>query len=181
VAKILKNHANYWSGWLAYFGDYKPWGVHRQSGGTWDDFPVHSKNILDFKKGKTDPIAGFVGMIEPELPENIAIAIVPGHDPAKPGKGLPTIAAELAANGHRIHASRVLVRTKKIEKLANGGNRSEDVHDQSITVKDVHLIIDKDVLLLDDVAKTGNSLRVCQKKLLAAGARSVACAAIGKT
>jgi predicted amidophosphoribosyltransferase len=118
---------------------------------------------LDFKKGKTDLIAGFVGMIEPELPENIAIAIVPSHDPTKPGKGMSAIAEQLAAKGGRTNASTTLVRTKKIEKLANGGNRSEDVHDGSITVRDAHLIKDKDVLLLDDVAKTGNSLRACQK------------------
>jgi hypothetical protein len=99
VPRLLKNHTNYWSDWLAYFGHYKPWGVHRQNGGTWDDFPPHSKNILEFKKAKTEPIPIFVAMIEPELPNNIAVAVVPGHDPAKPGKGLPTIAAALAAKG----------------------------------------------------------------------------------
>jgi hypothetical protein len=36
---ILKNHANYWGGWLAYFGHYLPWGVHRQNGGTRADYP----------------------------------------------------------------------------------------------------------------------------------------------
>ena len=46
VAKILKNHTQYWGDWLAYFGT-----------------------------------AAFVEQIEPELPDGIAIAVVPGHDP----------------------------------------------------------------------------------------------------
>jgi Phosphoribosyl transferase domain len=181
VAGILKNHTNYWGGWLASFGTYKPWGVHRQGGGTWDDFPDHGKNILNFKKGETAPIDVFQAQIEPELPDNIAIVTVPGHDPAKQGKGLSTLAARLASKGNRIDASSVLVRTKKIVKLANGGDRSEKVHAESISAANAHLIKGKDVLLLDDVAKTGNSLRACQKILMAAGARSVECATIGKT
>jgi Phosphoribosyl transferase domain len=181
VRRILKNHANYWGNWLAYFGHYKPWGVHAQGGGTWDDFPEHSRNILDFKRGKTEPIAGFVTQIEPELPEGVAIAVVPGHDPANPGTGLPTLAAALASKGRRIDASSVLVRTAKIAKLATGGDRSEEVHAKSVMVVNAHLIKGKDVLLLDDVAKTGNSLRACQKLLVQAGAKSVECATIGKT
>jgi hypothetical protein len=181
VPRILKNHANYWGDWLAYFGHYKPYGVHKQGGGTWDDFPEHSRNILNFKNGKTEPIAGFVALIEPELPDGIAIAIVPSHDPASPGTGLRTVVAALAASGGRVDASSVLVRTEKIKKLAKGGDRSEEIHTKSVKVTNAHLIKGKNVLLLDDVAKTGNSLRACQKLLLAAGAKSVECATIGKT
>jgi predicted amidophosphoribosyltransferase len=181
VGAILKNHTKHWGGWLAYFGAYKPWGVHRQGGGTWDDFPEHSKNILNFKKGDIAPIDVFQAQIEPELPDNIAIVVVPGHDPDKKGKGLPTLAARLASKGKRTDASSVLVRTTKIVKLANGGDRSEEVHAKSISVANAQLIKGKDVLLLDDVAKTGNSLRACQKLLMSAGARSVECATIGKT
>jgi Phosphoribosyl transferase domain len=178
---ILKNYNKYWGGWLAYFGNYLPWGVHLQNGGTRDDYPSYSGQILDLKEAKVPAIAALKAQIEPELPEGIAIAVVPGHDPAKPGKGLPALAAELASSGGRIDASSVLVRTKKIAKLAHGGDRSEQVHAGSIKVVNADLIKGKRVLLLDDVAKTGNSLRACQKLLLAAGAKSVECAAIGKT
>jgi predicted amidophosphoribosyltransferase len=178
---ILRNHANYWDGWLAYFGDYKPWGAHRQAGGNRDDYPAHSGQILDLKEGKATAIATFKAQIEPKLPNGIAIAIVPGHDPKKSGSGLLALAAQLASSGGRIDASSVLVRTKKITKLAHGGDRSEEVHTGSIKVVNANLIKGKDVLLLDDVAKTGNSLRSCQKALLAAGAKSVQCATIGKT
>jgi hypothetical protein len=67
VGAILQNHTKHWGSWLAYFGTYKPWGVHRQGGGTWDDFPEHSKNILNFKKGEAAPIDVFQAQIEPEL------------------------------------------------------------------------------------------------------------------
>ncbi len=181
MAAALKDHSDFWGGWLAYFGHYKPWGVHRQAGGTWDDFPDHSQNILNFKKGNVEPIGVFQALIEPKLADGIAIAVVPGHDPANQGKGLPTLAAALTKGGKRTDASSVLVRTKKIAKLANGGDRSEEVHKKSVAVADADLIKGKDVLLLDDVAKTGNSLRACQKLLIEAGARSVTCATIGKT
>lgn len=127
---ILKNHANYWGGWLAYFGHYLPWGVHRQNGGTRADYPPYSGQILDLKDAKASAIAAFKAQIEPELPNGIAIAVVPGHDPAKPGKGLAALAAELASSGGRIDASSVLVRAKKIAKLAHGGDRSEDPRQQ---------------------------------------------------
>src|SRR5207248_321232 len=98
---------------------------------------------------------------------------VPGHDPAKIGKGLKTLSAELAKNGDRIDGSDCLVRFKKIDKLAHGGDRSKDVHLNSVRVENSDLIKDRHVLLLDDVTKTGNSLTACSELLMAAGARSV--------
>jgi predicted amidophosphoribosyltransferase len=181
VARILRNHTHYWSDWLACFGSYLPWGVHVQNGGSRENYPPYSGQILDLKSAKTTAIAAFKAQIEPELPDGIAIAVVPGHDPAKPGKGLQSLVAELVRGSDRIDASSVLVRTQKIEKLAHGGNRSEEVHAKSVKVINANLIKGKNVLLLDDVAKTGNSLRACQVLLLAAGAKSVECAAIGKT
>lgn len=181
MARLLKNHTEYWGGWLASFGHYKPWNVHRQGGGDRANYPAHSGQILDLKDGNATAVATFKAQIEPELPDGIAIAVVPGHDPAKPGKGLPALAAALASAGGRIDASSVVVRTKKIAKLAHGGDRSEQIHTDSIKIANARLIKDKDVLLLDDVAKTGNSLRACQKALLAAGAKSVECATVGKT
>jgi hypothetical protein len=181
VPKILRNHARYWGDWLAVFGDYKPWGVHRQGGGTRDDYPPYSGRILDLKDGNADAVAHFKAQIEPELPNGIAIAVVPGHDPAGSGKGLKALAAELAKGGGRVDASGALVRTQKITKLAHGGDRNEEVHLKSVGIANASLIKGKDVLLLDDVCKTGNSLRACEKILRDAGARSVECATIGKT
>jgi len=90
------------------------------------------------------------------------------------------LATELAKRGTRVDGSDCLVRTTKIDKLAHGGDRSIEVHLQSIAVALPELIRKRDVLLLDDVMRTGNSLFACRKLLLDAGARSVQCAAIGR-
>jgi hypothetical protein len=108
LAKTLKNHTRYWDGWLAVFGDYMPWGVHKLGGGTRDNYPPHSGRILDLKEGNASAVTAFKAQIEPELADGILIVTVSGHDPNKPGKGLPTLAAELASKGRRIDASSAL-------------------------------------------------------------------------
>jgi predicted amidophosphoribosyltransferase len=177
---VFKNHERYW-GDIAVYGDYLPWNVHKAAGGNRSNYPSHSGKILDLKDGKANSAAPFKELVEPELQDGIAIVTVPSHDPAKPGLALKTLAAALAQNGNRIDASDCLVRTKKIDKLARGGDRSKEVHLKSISVTQPDLIKGRHVLLLDDVTKTGNSLHACRELLLAAGAKSVECATMGKT
>jgi len=131
---VLINRAKFGAGQIAAFGDYKPWSWHKMEVGDFSNYPQYSGRILDIKQAKPAAVAFFVERIAPELGDNVAIAIVPSHDPAKPGLGLGMLAAELAKNGSRIDASACLVRTKKIDKLALGGDRSVEVHLQSISV-----------------------------------------------
>jgi predicted amidophosphoribosyltransferase len=133
---------------------------------------------LDLKSGYPAAIPYFQAIIEPEIRNGIAIAVVPSHDPAKGGGGLAALSAALA--GNRIDAASSLARNQKIAKLAHGGDRSLDIHMKTISVANPGLIAGRDVLLLDDVTKTGNSLVACRQLLLNAGAKSVQCAAIGK-
>jgi predicted amidophosphoribosyltransferase len=177
MTTVLKGHARY-SAEIAVYGDYKPWNVHKADGGTRSDFPEHSARILDLKEGKPAAVSHFTEMIERELPDNVAIVTVPSHDPTKTGGGLKLLAAALAKQGNRVDASGW---TKKINKLAHGGDRSKEVHLNSISAAKAELVKGRDVVLLDDVTKTGNSLAACKALLLKAGARSVLCAAIGKT
>jgi predicted amidophosphoribosyltransferase len=164
---------------MAVFGDYMPWGVHKSMGGDRSTYPKHSGLILDLKEARPSAVEHFRAMIEPELPENIAIAVVPSHDPAKPGMGLKLLAAALCTSGGRIDATECLVRTKKTDKRAHGGDRSEDVHLGSIVAVRAELIQHTQVLIIDDVSKTGNSLSACRKLMLESGASVVQCAAIG--
>lgn len=180
MSRIFKSHDRYWNG-IAVYGDYLPWGVHRSAGGDKSNYPERSGKILDLKEGKDTGVAYFSGTIAAELKDGIVIATVPSHDPAKPGVGLKKLVAELVKDSKRVDASSSLVRTKKIDKLAAGGNRDKEVHVNSVAVAQIPLIKGCDVLLLDDVTKTGNSLLACRDLLLAAGARSVECATIGKT
>ena len=181
MAPVLKGHERFW-GTIAVFGDYLPWNVHVANGGDRGNYPPHSGRILDLKEEKQSAVRHFADMLRPEFPDNISIVTVPSHNPAKPGKGLQMLAAALASKGKRIEdASCCLVRSMKIDKLAHGGDRSKEVHLKSITVDNRKLIRGRDVLLLDDVTKTGNSLAACKELLIKAGARSVLCATIGKT
>ena len=158
-----------------------PWGVHLANGGNKASYPEFSGRILDLKDGKDNATPYFNERIEPELQDGIVIVVVPSHDPAKLGGGLKKLAGVLAQNGKRVDGSDCLVRTQKIDKLARGGDRSKDVHMRSVSVARPDLIKGQHVLLLDDVAKTGNSLSAGRDLLLAAGAQSVECATIGKT
>jgi predicted amidophosphoribosyltransferase len=180
LARILRGHQDYW-GVVARYGHYVPWGVHRANGGDRSNYDAHSGRILDLKEKQPGAIKHFKDLIAPELNAGASIVTVPSHDPAKAIGGLALLAGELAAACGCVDASTCLVRVKKISKLAHGGDRSKDIHLQSITVANHHLIRGRDVLLLDDVAKTGNSLEACAELLFKAGASSVECATIGKT
>jgi predicted amidophosphoribosyltransferase len=153
----------------------------KRRGGDRSNYPAHSGRILDLKDGKESAISNFAEMIEPKLPNNIAIAVVPSHDPEKVSIGLENLAAQLAERGNRVDASECLVRTNKIEKLAHGGDRSKSVHLESIDVVRPDLIAGRELLVIDDVTKTGSSLFACKEILIRAGARSVLCATNGKT
>ena len=163
------------------YGSYKPWSWHKAEGGDSSNYPEFSGRILDLKEGKAHAVKYFWERVEPELGDGFAITIVPSHDPATPGVGLRMLAAQFAQNGDRIDASDCLVRTAKIDKLSHGGDRRIEVHLKSIAVEKLELIRGRDILLLDDVTRTGNSLFACRKLLLDAGTRHVQCVALGRT
>lgn len=180
MGTALNAHGRYWNG-IAVFGDYLPWGVHKANGGDSSSYPAYSGRILDLKGKNKAAVAHFAGMIEPELRGGIVIVTVPSHDPAKGSGGLGLLAAALADRQGRVNGAECLVRKEKIVKLAHGGDRDKSVHLKSVIVARPSLIRGRDVLLVDDVAKTGNSLEACRELLLKAGARTVECAVIGKT
>lgn len=114
------------------------------------------------------------------LSPDIAIAVVPSSDPEASMSGIHELAKALVAKG-RVDATECLVRIEKIEKLATGGSRSIDGHLKSVRVDHSELIQGREVLLLDDVTTSGNSLNACRQLLLKAGAKRVKCMALGRT
>jgi len=154
----------------------------------------HSKAILNIKyrhdddpdpqpwkqRNKTIALSNFHRRLDSMLSREIAIAVVPPHEPSSSPSGIQELARRLAVNG-RIDATRCLVRHKTIPKQAAGGARSLDRHLRTIRVEHEELIIGREVLLLDDVSTTGRSLEACKRLLLDAGAAAVKCAALGKT
>jgi hypothetical protein len=162
---------------MAKLGDYHP---YRRFGGRNPSFDVHSGRILDVKDNIERGIAYFQHSLDEVLIAGIPIAIVPSHDPEKTTGGLRVLAQRVAAAG-RVDATGCLVRTTKIEKLAHGGDRSVQVHLSSIVVQNPELIQGKDVLVLDDVSTSGNSLIACETLLMAAGAARVQRLSLGQT
>jgi predicted amidophosphoribosyltransferase len=162
-------------------GEYHPYWNYENGEKTKNpNFDEFSGKILDFKKMDPGAIDEFCKKITGMLTDSIAITVVPSHDPSKAQSGLVMLAKKLAKL-KRINAVSCLRRTKKIAKLASGGDRSIQTHLDSIIVVDKNLIKSKDVLLLDDVTTSGNSLQACKQLLLEAGASSVQCLALGKT
>jgi hypothetical protein len=112
---------------------------------------------------------------------NVSIAVVPsGKIDNFNEHGITRVANLLTTRKDRIDATTCLRRTKTIDELKKGGNRTKAVHEESIEVIHREFIVGKEVLLLDDVCTTGNSLSVCRKKLCEAGAAVVGCLALGK-
>jgi predicted amidophosphoribosyltransferase len=171
-----ENHGEHFDE-LVYCGEYQPYRKHGEKN---PNFNAYSGMVLDLKANDAAAVESFRKYLENLIAPDVPIAIVPSHDPAKTTSGLRSVAAKLAASD-RIDATACLVRTKKIEKLARGGDRSIAVHQKSIKVVNKELIKGKDVLLLDDVTTTGNSLEACRQLLLQAGAKRVQKLALGKT
>lgn len=140
----------------------------------------NSGRILDVKEGKIDAINYYFDKINPKLNQNITICIVPSSDSEKTNSGIRKLADKLISN-NRLDACHCLKRVSTIDKLAHGGSRDIQIHLDSISVIDNHLIDGKDILLLDDIFTTRNSFLACESLLLQAGANRVVCLALGKT
>jgi predicted amidophosphoribosyltransferase len=181
VAPVFRDPKRFKGQEIVSLGPYKPWHFHKEEGGDRSTYPAHSGKVLDVKDGYPRGIKHFAELLEKDLGDGFAIVVVPSHDPKKHASGIRSLAIRLARRGRRIDATECLVRTKKIEKLAHGGDRSIETHLTSIEVVRPQLIRGRDILLIDDVARTGNSLRACEKLLYKAGARSVTCGALGST
>ncbi|MBO6767334.1 MAG: hypothetical protein JJ901_03395 [Erythrobacter sp.] len=162
-------------------GLYKPWTYHKETGGDGSNYPEHSGKILDLKQARAPGINYFYNYMQPKLKSPDALAVVPSHDPEKGPGGLHQLAGRLA-NGCQVYdSSAALVRHTKIEKLAAGGDRSINVHLNSIHIPNPELVAGRKVLLIDDVMTSGNSLLACRQILMDAGAEAVKCVALGRT
>ncbi len=165
---------------ITVLGPYNPYRTHIEMGGDRNNYPSHSGRILDLKDCLPKGIDYFIPLRD-KLKITEAITIVPSHDPAKTTSGLALLVAKLTDGQGYVDASGCLVRHTKIQKLASGGDRSKQVHLDSIRVANTQLIEGRRVLLIDDVMTSGNSLIACKSLLLTAGAAHVTCLALGRT
>src|SRR5207249_11211538 len=94
--------------------------------------------------------------------------------------GIRRVALTLAAVGWS-DATDCLVRTRWIEKLSRGGNRSLATQKSSFRIERIDKILGKYVILLDDVCTSGNSLLAAYEVLREAGATAVKRVALART
>ncbi|MEG4575388.1 phosphoribosyltransferase family protein [Microcoleus sp. N3A4] len=150
-----------------------------------DYFDYFSEKILELKNKEKTSIDFWFKELKKHLKmdESFAIAVVPSHSSGNQVSGIHLVAQKLAKSlPEQINdATLCLIRVKNIDRLSTGGNRELYIHFQSMEVINLELIQNKNVLLLDDVSTSGNSLRAGKELLLKAGASKVKCVALGKT
>ena len=143
-------------------------------------FGEFERRILDLKEMDAKAIRSFSEELDPWLGKGFSICVVPSSDLEVKCNGIGAVGRMLARNG-RIDRIGYLIRHSRIEKLAVGGDRRKCIHYNSIRVSQNISIKGEDILLLDDITTTGNSLLACRDLLLANGARSVEMLALGRT
>jgi predicted amidophosphoribosyltransferase len=180
-------HGDPW-GTSGYLQDYRPYWA-----------PDHTPNpafrrpddalILDLKDGFSGGIEFardqfLAASQELGLAVGTLLVIVPGHEAAETNVGRPLarVAQSLANwNGALTPVVDALIRHQTIEKLASGGKRDLALQLISMRVPRPEETRDRDVLLIDDVTTTGNSLLAGRQLLQKAGARRIAALALAQT
>jgi phosphoribosylpyrophosphate synthetase len=169
-------------------------GIKDLDGMTWSTVrqmrdAVRTTRLIDaLNRGRRWARASLVERLSPMLEQDIAIAIavVPSHDPWTTDTPIRQVAQELAAGAigtageGREDATSCLIRHTAITRIVFGGPSNPSLHRRTIRVERPELIEGRRVLLLDDVAKSGQSLLACRQLLYEAGASVVQAAALGR-
>ncbi|MBC8138132.1 MAG: phosphoribosyltransferase, partial [Fibrella sp.] len=134
----------------------------------------HTRLVEALNRGRKWARERFVRWLDPLLSPDIAIAIVPSHDAFNTEWPLRALAQALvAAAPERTDATEVLVRHTTIRRIVYGGPSTPELHRDTIRVESPDLVAGRAVLLLDDITKSGNSLRTCRDMLYESGATVV--------
>lgn len=140
----------------------------------------HTRLILALKRGRKWPVRVLAERLDPALAPGIAIAVVPSHDPFVDDTPIRDLALALAAAQDRVDATGCLVRREKIQGISLGGPSTPELHRRTVAVERPETVAGREVLLLDDVVRSGASLRTCRALLLDAGATRVQALALGR-
>ena len=155
-------------------------------------FDKNSGRILDLKNPKCGGYVSAVAYYQKDLASRLAKrsglktwtlvgAVVPSHEAGKDSPGLSAIMTYLAQQFPIKFPPNPLLRVTTVDKLTAGGNRSKEVHLDSIIVQPKTVQKGSMVILLDDVSTSGNSIYACEELLLSAGAAIVLKIALAKT
>ena len=161
-------------------------GIRGQDGLTWAvvqqmrDAVRLTQTIDALNRGRKGVRVRLAERLAPMLEAEIAVAVVPSHDPWLAETPIRLLAQALAADNSRTDATACLLRHTKIQRIVYGGHSSPYLHRTTIRLEHPELVQGKRVLLLDDIAKSGQSLLACRIMLYDAGATVVQAACLGR-
>lgn len=154
-------------------GHYYPYKIDGERNPKFDKhsgFVLSSKDPSNRDHGKavqhfSDLLSTHLSRMTLPTPEfgvpQIGVTIVPSSTPGGASEGLTSIMKKVCSKDARLQLiTNGLVRVKKIEKLARGGDRSIDVHKNSIACNNQYFT-QPYIIIFDDVLTTGNSIRAC--------------------
>lgn len=178
---MINRHSLYARGDILYYGIYKRYWLDKANDIKNPNINDFTYSVMDVKAGKIKALRHFFDLLHRDVDQGVTICYVPSSNPANINTGIKRIAYELCRYG-RIDATSCLQRHTEIQSAKMGGDRSKAVHYNSVRVVNRNLVQNRDVLLLDDVTTTNNSLLACKELLLRhGGARVVQCVALGQT
>ncbi|MGK7933777.1 MAG: ComF family protein [Microcystaceae cyanobacterium] len=147
-------------------------------------FNEFSNNILDLKDRNSLAIYFFLNRLKHLISDDeVIVTTVPSHSCNISSSGIRDLAQKLVQSKKDfIDGTLCLERFKSIEKLSSSfNNRSLNTHLNSVKISHSELIKDKQVILMDDVLTSGNSVQACKQLLLEGGAKAVKIIVLGKT
>jgi hypoxanthine phosphoribosyltransferase len=149
-------------------------------------FNKYSARILDLKQKDPDAIFYFTRELNNILDnEDITLTVIPSSRSTNSSSGIHDLARKLIRSKPKfVDGTLCLKRFKVIGSSSptrSFNNRAIEKHLQTIEIQKLSLVRDKNIIVLDDVITTGNSINACKQLLLQAGAREVKSIILGKT
>lgn len=136
------------------------------------DYDEESERLVWLRRGSPDAVRFFHDDIDNRLGPDVAIVTVPSHSPSRgQNVGIGSL-AEALAKGRRVNLGVHLRRHKKVPSLTEQPIREIELHLENITAAP-RVFAGREILLLDDLAFTGNSMKACGELLMRAGASRV--------
>jgi predicted amidophosphoribosyltransferase len=182
----MENSDQFWTSY-AYLRPYHPYRIMGQRNPA---FTRTDRALLNLKEGNTAAIGSAAQDLTEALIDltggtPVSLAIIPGHEASSSNGGRPlqkVIAAMAAASPeYYLAAGDLITRYTDIPKRSHGANRSEDVHIRTLRIDARHVSVGHPLVIIDDVATTGNSIVASRKLASAYGYSRIGALVIGQT
>lgn len=142
-------------------------------------YRYNNPNAVEFKKLNDLAIQKYFLEIKSLINKNIILCSVPSSQKGKLDTGVNRLIKLLTQND-RIDGINCLIRHTSRPKNSYGGDRSLQGQLNTLKSNNEEIIKNRTILLIDDVTKTGNSIKACSQILKNNGAHDVYMLAIWK-